>query len=290
MSTTTFSTYYSFDLFDFVHDIKEVYVAAQVAQSTAWRIDTLIKQQANALFKQVRESLASTVDSYADITASLKEIEFAQVSFNDAGLQHDQLTTLQQLVHMRDQWQELAKEYVGMTTDWKGQPRRYEYDSIDDLFFNKLTTNAEEVRLSAALQSRLRVQATRRAEAYDVPEQAQALLERKLQREKQNMADMNQRMNDNAPAVFNIFKLACGCECGEITTAFNALPLDTQRLLIANAQQAAERADDFAAKERNMTDSEYDCICLCSMSTIKRLRDVLRAPKFVTDQRVREAA
>lgn len=291
----SFTTHTSFDLYDFVTEVKEVYVAAQMAQSTAWRIDTMIRQQTNTIFKQMREkvwenpSASSQYDSIQDINNCLKEMEFAEAAFSEAGLVNETLLTLQQLVHQRDRWHDLAKEYVGMTYDYKGAVREYEIPSLDDIFFEPLETkNANNVRISQHLQHRLRVQSERRAEAYDAKEMANELYERKLERERRNTLDMNAATMDRAPAVFNVFNLAMQADVGEVSLSFNALPIETQRVLIANAQQAAERADDFAAKERNMTDTEYDGICLCAIGVIKALRGVLAAPKFTTAQRVRE--
>lgn len=294
MSQST--THAFFDLFDMISEVKEVYVAAQMASSTAWRIDTLIRQQTTSIFKQVREKLQSNpaagsqYDSLQDINNILKEMEFAEHAFADAGLTNDTLLTLQQLVHQRDQWHSLAKEFVSMTYDYRGNAREYEVPSVDDLFFEKLETkNTANVRISQHLQNRLRTQATRRAEAYDAKEMATELYERKLRREQQNMLDMNAATMDRAPAVFNVFTLVMAAEVGDVSLNFNGLPVETQRLLIQNAMQAAERADDYAAKERNMTDTEYDNICLCAIGAIKSLRNVLATPKFVASQRVREA-
>ena len=45
----------NFDLHDYTSTIHEVYVASQVAQSTAWRIDTMIVSAARQLFKNIRQ-------------------------------------------------------------------------------------------------------------------------------------------------------------------------------------------------------------------------------------------
>lgn len=295
MNQASFTTHLSFDLYDFTTEVKEVYVAAQMAQSTAWRIDTLIRQTTNTIFRAVREALrngeaGSQYDSLQDISNAMKEMEFAEAAFAEAGLDNTTLLTLQQLVHQRDRWHDLAKEYVGMTYDYRGNAREYEIPSLDDIFFEKLETKStDNVRISQHLQNRLRVQSERRAEAYDAKEMANELYERKLERERRQQLDINAMTMDRAPAVFNVFNLAMQAEVGEVTAGFQTLPIETQRVLIANAQQAAERADDFAAKERNMTDIEYDGICLCAIGVIKALRGVLAAPKFVASQRTREA-
>ena len=60
MSKITTSTA-TFCLFDFIRDVPNCDVAAQIAQSTAWRIDTLIQGAARQLFKTVREDQYKTL-------------------------------------------------------------------------------------------------------------------------------------------------------------------------------------------------------------------------------------
>ena len=85
MSKITTSTA-TFCLFDFIRDVPNCDVAAQIAQSTAWRIDTLIQGAARQLFKAVREDqYKKGVDGLAEISMALKEQAFAEHAFAEAG-------------------------------------------------------------------------------------------------------------------------------------------------------------------------------------------------------------
>jgi antirestriction protein ArdC len=149
------------------------------------------------------------------------------------------------------------------------------------------------MKVSADTQRRLRMSAVRTAEAYGMADQAEALLERKMDRQKSQLGRIAENMKQSAGAVFAMFQLALRNDDESAALrdkAFYALPLDAQRMLIDNAIKAAERADEYAASERNMTDSEYDRILMSVMKTVKDLRNVCGAPKFVTALRVRDAA
>ena len=85
MSKITTSTA-TFCLFDFIRDVPNCDVAAQIAQSTAWRIDTLIQGAARQLFKAVREDqYRKGVDGLAELSMALREQAFAEHAFEEAG-------------------------------------------------------------------------------------------------------------------------------------------------------------------------------------------------------------
>ena len=80
--STSLST---FDLFDYIRDTTNIEVAAQMAQSVAWRLDVMIQGAARQLFKAVREhQYANGVDGLSELTMALQEQMFAEQAFAKA--------------------------------------------------------------------------------------------------------------------------------------------------------------------------------------------------------------
>ena len=278
-----------FDLLDYNHDVIEAYVAAQMAQSTAWRIDTMIVSESRTLFKGVREALYTQgVDGLAELTGALSEAEFAEQSFMEHGSSNEGvIEKLRALNAQRDQWHELAAHLTSMTTDWQGLPKVYGQPLLEDAFFKEMST-----RVSNDTQRRLRMSATRMAEAYGMADQADALLERKVARQATQLGRIAENMKQSAGAVFLMYQMALRGDTEGAAArdkGFYKLPLEAQRTLLNNALKAAERSDEFAAGERSMTDMEYDRISLCVLRVVKDLRAVMNGSRFVTASRVREA-
>ena len=73
-----------FELLDYVCDLPVAYVAAQIAQSTAWRIDTMLVAESRNLFKHIRSELFEQggIESLAELTSALANAEFAEHSIN----------------------------------------------------------------------------------------------------------------------------------------------------------------------------------------------------------------
>ena len=267
-----------FDLHDYVSKIHDVYVAAQIAQSTAWRIDTLIVSEARAIFRGVRDDLYSQgVDGYAELTAALHEAEFAEASFRETGKALEgSIEKLRALNSQRDQWHDLAAEFTSMTSDYQGAPRVYERPDLEEAFHRETS-----LKVGENTQRRLRVSASRMAEAYDMADQAEALFQRKMDRQKTQLGRIAESMKSQAGAVSLMFQLALRDDessAAERSKDFADLPVDCRRVLLNNAVQAAERADERAASERGMSDAEYDRISLSALKSVRDINVALRAP------------
>lgn len=277
-----------FDLHDYVHDIMEAYVAAQIAQSTAWRIDTLLVSNARQVFKAVREQMFSDgIDQMAELTMSLQDADFSAQSFADAGLRDEgPIETIRTLAYQRDQWHNLAQGLTSMVNDYSGQPRRYEVPDLETVFFAE-----PNLRVNTTTTRRIATSSRRMAEAYGLGEEGAKTFEaRRIQREEDNLKAVANRLTEQAGGVWFMYRNVLATGNGECATEFYKLPLSVQRTLLANAQQAAQRADDFACKERGMSDMEYDRILACVLKVDADLRKVIGGDRFVVAQRVAEAA
>lgn len=277
-----------FDLHDYVHDIPEAYVAAQVAQSTAWRIDTLLVSNARQVFKNVREELFNTgLDKMAELTMSLQDSDFSAQSFADAGLPVEgPIETIRTLAMQRDQWHNLAQALTSMVSDYAGQPRRYDIPELETVF------RAEpNLRMNQTTTRRIAISSKRMAEAYGLGEEgAKTFEQRRIQREEDNLKSIANTLMEQAGGVWFMYRNVLTSATEEAPTEFYKLPLSVQRTLLANAQSAAQRADDFACKERGMSDMEYDRILACVLKVDADLRKVISGDRFVIAQRVAEAA
>lgn len=281
-----------FDLFEYTEQMPVAYVAAQVAQSTAWRIDTMLVAESRKVFKHVREELFNTGggESYSEITAALHEAEFAEHSFAEAGL-NDQgtLETIRALNAQRDQWHDLATELTSLTSDWQGQPRVYVTPDIETIFHKE-----PNMKVSQDTQRRLRMSATRTAETFGGDaEMATRMYERKYARQQSRLGQMAENLKDQAGAVYLMYQLVLrGDESSAAgrSKEFYMLPLEAQRTLLQNAAAAAARADEYASTERNMSDFEYDTILGQALKVQADIKKLLDGHRFVTALRIKQAA
>lgn len=275
-------THSYFDLFQYIEKIHAPEVAAQVAQSTAWRVDTMIVSACRQLYKEVREHLhTTTLEARAEITNSLNEQAFAEQSFEEIGSDSTgPVSTIKQLEYQRDAWHELARRMTELTVDWQGKPRTYEVRSIEDQIFEP-----GAMKVAVETKRKLKIGAQRIAEAYEQPEAAEQLYANRLARQTSKLADIGESMKDQAAGVNFMYMLAKEHDMdvpqGETTAYFSSLAVDLQRGLIDNAVKAAERAEEFAATNRNMSDRDYDLVCISSLKAVKDLRAVLKTPRFV---------
>lgn len=277
-----------FDLHDYVHDITEAYVAAQVAQSTAWRIDTMIVAASRQVFKTVRDELYHQgLDQMAELTNALQEADFSAQSFAEAGLPSEgPIDTIRGLSMQRDQWHNLAQALTGMTTDYSGMPKSYDIPELETVFFAE-----PNLRVNATTQRRMQTSAQRMAEAYELDsDSAKTFFERRMQREQDNLKSVANRLMEQAGGVWHMYKNVLSTADEAAPTEFYKLPLSVQRTLLTNAQAAAQRADEWACKERGMSDMEYDRILACVLKVDADIRKVIKGERFVIAQRVAEAA
>ena len=64
---------------------------------------------------------------------------------------------------------------------------------------------------------------------------------------------------------------------------------NNQRTLIESAMTAADRAEEYATSSTNLSDAEFDDVCMCVLNVNKQLKLVLNSSRFKTRAQ-REAA
>ena len=276
------TTHTYFDLFSFIKSIPSAEIAAQAAQSTAWRMDVMAIGAARQLYKTVKqEQYDQGIDGMAELMSALNEQAYAESSFDEIGSHvTGPVTTIKEIMYQREAWQALAGELTRLTCDYKGVPRVYKEKSIEDQIF---TPGA--IKVNADTKRKLAINAKRFAQAYDSPELADELYARKLARSEASAVNIGETLKSQAQGVAHIFALAerHPMEIPQCDTDANfySLTLDSQRTLIDNCIRAIERAADQACEDRNMKDSDYDILCISAIKSVKELKSVQKSPRFV---------
>lgn len=287
MSKVTTSTA-TFCLFDFIRDIPNCEVAAQIAQSVAWRVDTLIQGAARQLFKSVREDqFKKGVDGLAELTVALREQAFAEHAFEEAGnVITGPVGTIKELMLWREAAHFQAAELTALCIDWQGRPKTYVTPDLDDVFLNEVN-----LKVRPQTKRRIAMSVERRAKAYDLDEaETKAQIAKRIEREEDKLHGVSQTLHDQSPAVYEMFRQACAVHLdAEVGREFHTMEIVNQRTLIEAAMTAADRAEEYAASSTNITDTEFDDVCMCVLQVNKQLKLVLNSTRFKTAAQ-REAA
>lgn len=282
---TVNTTHSAFDLFEYIESTPNVSIAAGMAQSVAWRIDSLIQNFSRQIFKSVRQDLLTKgVDGVAELSMALREQAFAEEAFHQSGSTvQGPVQNIKELMVHRESAHELAAKLVGMTTKWDGTLNRYEIPDIDVVF-----TEPVQMKVSRDQRRRITMSVERRASAYGLDEaQRGMLVDRRLTRAKDQQDSIAETLTEQQGAVHEMFRLAVTTNLDlDIADSFHTMDISVQRSLIESAMNAAQRAEDDATNSRSITDAEFDDVCIGVMKVEKDLKGVLASPRFV----VREMA
>lgn len=269
----------TFDLFDYVRGTSNVDVAAQMAQSIAWRLDVMIQGAARQLFKAVREhQYTNGVDGLSELTMALQEQSFAEQAFAETGSSTDgPVTIIKELMLWREAAHNLAHELTALTTDFAGQPKHYEVPDLDSVFFQEVN-----LKVKPQTKRRMAMSIERRAKAYDLtPEETQAQLAKRISREEGKLKDVGTTLQEQAGAVYEMFRQACAATLdADVGQCFHTMATSSQRVLIESAMLAADRAEDYATSSSSLSDAEFDDVCMTVLCVNKELKAVLTSPRF----------
>lgn len=277
----TSTTHAYFDMFSSIKGIASPEIAAPVAQSTAWKIDAMIVQAARQIYKGVKEDLfASGVDTRAELTIALNEQANAEQNFLEIGSSMTgPIATIKELMYQREAWIALAEELTPLTTGFDGKPKSYVHKDLEDGIFE-----IGVMKVSSETKRRITSTAKRRAEAFGAPEDAARLAASKIARKEDKLGDMADNLRDQAQGVAYMLHAAQQYNLEDVelnTTAyFSSLTLPTQRALIENAMAAADRALDWAADNRSLTEADYDFADLSAAKFEREMKAVLKTSRF----------
>lgn len=288
MSKTFNTTHTTFNLQDFIADIANADIAAPLAQSYAWRIDTLIQGHARQLFKNVRQDqFTKNVDGIAELSMALAQQAFAEDAFKETGSTTiGPVTAIKELMLQRDGAHALAEKLTQLTSDWQGNTRSYVAPDLDDMFFQEVN-----LKIKPMTKRRIAASVKHAGAEYDMTkEEIDAQIARRIAREEGKLADISTTVQNQAGGVHAMFTLACRSDVsGEVGTHFHSMDIATQRVLITSVMEAAARAESDATSNSNITDAEFDNVCFTVMAINKDLKAVLASPKFKAQAQQQQA-
>ena len=218
---------------------------------------------------------------------ALRERAFAEHAFEEAGsATTGPVATIKELMLWREAAHNLAAELTSLCIDWQGRPKTYVIPDLDDVFFNEVN-----LKVKPQTKRRIAVSVERRAKAYDLDEaETKAQIAKRVAREEDKLHDVSQTLQDQSGAVYEMFRQACRVHLdAEVGREFHTMDVANQKVLIESAMTAADRTEDNAASSSNLTDAEFDDICMCVLQTTKQLKLVLNSTRFKTHAQ-REAA
>lgn len=270
-----------FDLFEYNANLKMVYVAAAIAASTAWRIDTMIVGNSRQVLKRIKEENFNQggYQAMSEVLTALEDAEFAEQSFHEIGTHAEGiLETIRALNAQRDQWHDEAARLVSMCSDYQGNPQVYVIPDIEMEFKKDIS-----LRVNETTQRRLKTRSERIATALESPELAQAHFERSMQRKEDDnrrIASTLKEQSDLARFMFTMTLRTDPIGAAMRPKGFYDLPVAAQRILLDNAGSAAARCDERAASDRNMSETEYDMISLTAIKAMTDLKKVASSKRF----------
>lgn len=285
------TTHQYFDLRHFVSTITEPYVAAQVAQSVAWRMDIIITSKARAMLREVRETglRLGEAERYNETANMLRDLKVGEDWFKQTGLDRGVFEEVTRLTALRMPMHELAAELTSLNLDWQGRPRNYDIPELESVF-----TAPPNTKISSQVKARVEITSKALAEAYGVDEKV--LRERRLAAQKRQAEDRAENTMETADLAWWCYIEMLKAEPTELEAqkrdydlitqgtaleqGFPCLSKETQFVLINAARGAADRAVTFAEGERSMTDTEFARVLACAMKVQKDLDQVMRAGKF----------
>ena len=288
-----------FDLKDYVMSIKSADVAAQMAQSVAFAVDVGINGAVRQLMKNLREQgMNHGIDTYSEMTAALEDSAFAEEVMRLAGKDDlGPVATILQLHAMREDWHLLASELTSMTFDWRGIPRTYEVKDVEEMLLREV-----KLQVKPQIASRIRTQVTRRAAGDDsiTKEDIDMQVDRRIEREKQKLADISATLQSQQGAIVTLYHLAIqigeqlpqlGIQGSDAYSDVQFYQLDSalRKQMIEAAIKGAGRAEEFATNSTAITDAEFDDISFAVIKVERELKAVMSGSGY-TAVRAKETA
>lgn len=278
------TTYKDFDLPDFVQSLPSAWLRAEAARGYAWRIDTMIVQACRTLFRTLRDTCTTgNLDDASDYNLALAEQAFAEETFEEAGsITAGPVRTLHELLDLRPEAHSIARDCIRLVLDWKGHLQSYETPEISDLLKNQGTMKPKASTIARIERSAKR-SAARVATGKDVEILAARLAEKKIAHEQMNSAAMSRALKAQTGALEQMFRIALDRRPEKMmdrTLAFHQIDIETQRTLIMATIDTIQRADERAARDSSLSESEYDDVSLSVELSADELKKVLRSPRF----------
>ena len=163
-----------------------------------------------------------------------------------------------------------------------------------------------EIKVTQRTIGRIKRQVERKAVELDIDEEdKQRTLSNRLTREKENNAEMKAAMRKTSKGVLYMLHAAISADTEEVVTEINGdrksiegncfrtthvagepdfhlLPYALRFKLISDAIKHTELQAQWACKNGNLSDDEFDTLDMLCSKTVKTLRAVINSPQFKT--------
>ena len=272
-----------FNLNDYISSVKAVDVAAQMASSVAFAVDLTMAGTLRQIMKNIRAHHdAYGYDSVGAMTDALRDLEFAEEVFREYGkAEAGLLETFAQLLTVRDQWHDLARELTGMTFNWDGTPRTYKYISFEEFLSREV-----DIKVQPVVERRIRIQVQRRADGAS-KDDIDTAVARRMQREQDKAKDVSRVLTKQSATLLTMYDLLAdkayelaGLDPYAEEFGFHELDAKVRAQLINAALKGAARAEEYATSSRSITDDEFDQISFSVIKVERELKAVLTGSAY----------
>ena len=261
------------DLFNYISKTINPEIAAQMASSVAWRIDTMLQQSARTLLKEIKPTLShSGIDEYNDLESTV--LAEAMNDFTSRSMATSAATgpigLIQSLSKFRDPAHELARDLTNLTFDKDGNGREYEIPDLDDVFFSPIELRVKPETIRRATKS-----AQRSANAYGLSqEQTEKKIARMIARKEEKAKDTSKYLNEQQGTVHTLYRMALTTPLSSreadghdfvAPTKFDELPKQVQLTLMLAARDGANRLAEWAQDYGWLTEKEFEDIDSCAV-------------------------
>jgi len=294
----------SFDLPLYISEIPQLDLSAALMRNLAGSCDFAIVGAARKLFNSVRDEVFNSTmeyESIAELNSAFNEQSFAEENFHAAGSDTmSYVDTIKSLYPLRESWIEQAKELTSLTVSWDGKINKYEPKDIEEQICDP------EIKVTQKTIGRIKRQVERKAVEFGIDEDdKQRTISNRLEREMESNADMKDKMRKTSKGVLYMLQAAISANTEEVTTEINGsrkstegdchrvvhavgepdfhlLPYALRFKLISDAIKHTELQAQWACKNGNLSDDEFDTLDMLCSKTVKTLRAVINSPQFKT--------
>jgi hypothetical protein len=264
------------DLLHFIKTTINPEIAAQMAQSIAWRADVILQAQARALLKELTPALREQgIEEYNELEASIASAVIGEYSSTMAGRSaHGPIRNIKDLTLFRCEAHQLAKTLTGLTFDKDGCGKHYEVPDLEEVFFAPIDLKVNQSSRRAAIRN-----AERTAAAYELTtEETQKMVENKLKRKEQKAKDTSRFLMDQQGTIATLYRLALRADVDyKESESFDEMSKPVQLALITAARDSALRYAEWSEDYGWLSDNEKDDIGACSIDVAKKLRNHIQS-------------
>ncbi len=269
----TTSTHAFTDLNDVIENTLLPEIQLQICNSVVWRAGTLIVTELQRLLREIKEAHANDPDMSPELLATLiREDEFLAECLTDTGMSStSRVQRIADLYLVRNRMVEAGEQAASLSIGWDGNPRQFRYSTIEEELEKPISTAVgDHVQRRISMDVERSVKKGKLDEAKADKRKADRLARAEEERKRMVATVMAQR--DAVTKLWGTVEMHIDHN-GVTAQEFADMDRELQHALLTSALQGAERAKDYAANDRNMTDGMYDAF----LDDFDRVEELLTA-------------